>query len=116
MGSLEVMLFAGLAIQAGWADGLTHSPASKIECAMLIEKLPAYARGPAKCIVKIDPNTKKPLTRARPSWSPGYSLPGIESCKASNLSVGPFQYRLCNGIRAVRLAWYGVFSLSVGLA
>jgi len=60
MGPLEVMLFAGLAMPAGWADGLTHSPASKIECAKLIEKLPAYARGAAKCIVKIDPNAKKP--------------------------------------------------------
>ncbi len=44
----------------GWADGFTHSRASKFECAKLIEKLPAYARGATKCIVKIDPNAKKP--------------------------------------------------------
>jgi hypothetical protein len=60
MGPIEVMLFAGLAMPAGWADGLAHSPASKLECAKLVEKLPAYARGAAKCIVKIDPNAKKP--------------------------------------------------------
>jgi hypothetical protein len=48
MGPLEVMLFAGLAIPPG--------------CAKLIEKLPAYARGATKCIVKIDPNAKKPGT------------------------------------------------------
>ena len=60
MGPLEVMLFAGLAIPPGWADGFTHSRASKFECAKLIEKLPAYARGATKCIVKIDPNAKKP--------------------------------------------------------
>jgi hypothetical protein len=59
MGPLEVMLFAGLTLPAGWADGLTHSPASKVECAKLIEKLPAYARASAKCIVKIDSNAKK---------------------------------------------------------
>ena len=60
MGPLEVMLFAGLAIPPGWADGFTHSRASKFECAKLIEKLPAYARGATKCIVKINPNAKKP--------------------------------------------------------
>ena len=54
------MLFAGLAIPPGWANGFTHSRASKFECAKLIEKLPAYARGATKCIVKIDPNGKKP--------------------------------------------------------
>ena len=59
MGPLEVMLFAGLAIPPGWADGFTHSRASKFECAKLIETLPAYARGATKCIVKIDPNAKK---------------------------------------------------------
>jgi hypothetical protein len=37
MGPLEVMLFAGLAIPPGWADGFTHSRASKFECAKLIE-------------------------------------------------------------------------------
>ena len=62
MGPLELMLFAGLAIPPGWADGFTHSRASKFECAKLIEKLPAYARGATKCIVKIDPNAKKPGT------------------------------------------------------
>jgi len=60
MGPLEVMLFAGLAFPPGWADGFTHSRATKFECAKLIEKLPAYARGATKCIVKIDPNAKKP--------------------------------------------------------
>ena len=60
MGPLEVMLFAGLAIPPGLADGFTHSRVSKFECAKLIEKLPAYARGATKCIVKIDPNAKKP--------------------------------------------------------
>ena len=60
VGPLEVMLFAGLAIPPGWADGFTHSRVSKFECAKLIEKLPAYARGATKCIVKIDPNAKKP--------------------------------------------------------
>ena len=63
MGAIEVILFAGLAIPAGWADGLTHSPASRIECAKLITTLPAYARGTAKCIVKIDPNAKAPTPR-----------------------------------------------------
>lgn len=63
MGPLEVMLFAGLAIPAGWADGLTHSPASKLECAKLIEKLPDYARRTAKCIVRIDPNSATPPKR-----------------------------------------------------
>ena len=62
MGPLEVMLYAGLAMPAGWANGLTPSTASKIECAKLIDKLPAYARGTAKCIVKIDLNAKKPGT------------------------------------------------------
>jgi hypothetical protein len=62
MGPLEVMLFAGLVIPPGWGDGLTHSRASKVECAKLIEKLPAYARGAAKCIFKIDPNAKQPNT------------------------------------------------------
>jgi hypothetical protein len=63
MGPLEVMLFAGLAIPPGWADGFAHSRASsKFEGAKLIEKLPAYARGATKCIVKIDPNAKKPGT------------------------------------------------------
>jgi hypothetical protein len=63
MGAVEVMLFAGLTMPAGWADGLAHSPASKVECAKLIENLPAYARGAAKCIVKIDPNAKNPTLR-----------------------------------------------------
>jgi hypothetical protein len=63
MGPLEVMLFAGLAIPAGWADGLTHSPASKLECVKLIQKLPVYARGAAKCIVRIDPNSPTPPKR-----------------------------------------------------
>jgi hypothetical protein len=58
--SMGPLLFAGLTLPAGWADGLTHSPASKVECAKLIEKLPTYARASAKCIVKIDPNAKKP--------------------------------------------------------
>jgi hypothetical protein len=48
------------AIAAGWADGLMHSPVSKVECAKLIEKLPSYARGASKCIVKVYPNAKKP--------------------------------------------------------
>jgi hypothetical protein len=39
------MLFAGLAIPPGWADGFTHSRASKFECAKLIEKLPAMRVG-----------------------------------------------------------------------
>jgi hypothetical protein len=56
------MLFAGIAIPAGWADGLTHSQASKVECAKLINALPSYARAATKCIVKIDPNAKKPNT------------------------------------------------------
>jgi hypothetical protein len=42
------MLFAGLAIPPGWADGFTHSRATKFEYAKLIEKLPAYARGATK--------------------------------------------------------------------
>ena len=60
IGPLEVMLFAELRFAAGWADGLTHSPVSKVECAKLIEKLPSYARGASKCIVKVYPNAKKP--------------------------------------------------------
>jgi hypothetical protein len=63
LAAIEVILFAGLAIPTGWADGLTNSPASRIECAKLIETLPAYARGTAKCIVKIDPNAKAPTLR-----------------------------------------------------
>jgi hypothetical protein len=63
MSPVEVMLFAGLAIPPGWADGVAHSPASKLECTKLIDALPAYARGTAKCIVKIDPNAKYPALR-----------------------------------------------------
>ncbi len=63
MGPLEVMLFAGLVIPQGWANGFTHSPASKVKCESLIRELPVYARASTKCIVKIDPNAKTPETR-----------------------------------------------------
>jgi hypothetical protein len=57
--------FGGDAIFRAYASGrlgrrFDHSPASKVECAKLIEKLPTYARASAKCIVKIDPNAEKP--------------------------------------------------------
>jgi hypothetical protein len=63
MGPLEVILFAGIAIPQGWADGFTHSPASKTKCESLILELPSYARTSTKCIVKIDPKAKTPTAR-----------------------------------------------------
>ena len=63
MGALEVMLFAGLAMPAGWADGFSYSPASKVECEKLVQDLPIYARRTARCIVKVDPNSATPAKR-----------------------------------------------------
>jgi hypothetical protein len=60
MGPLEVMLFAGLTIPQGWADGFKHSAESKAKCESLMAALPAYARGQSKCIVKVDPNASTP--------------------------------------------------------
>jgi hypothetical protein len=62
MRSLGVILFTGIAIPHGWADGFTHSPASKTKCESLILELPSYART-STSIVKIDPNAKTPTAR-----------------------------------------------------
>jgi hypothetical protein len=58
----ESMLYSGVDIPKGWADGFTFSVRSRTDCQRLMAQIPndATDKRKLKCIARVDPNAAKP--------------------------------------------------------